>query len=93
MTHSFRVSVLLVAALATHAAAQPILIDDFNDGNDDGWTHIDSNDGESWGPGSFDASSGAYRLSTPGVVPTSASCRGCMLSLWDQSSDPFYLDG
>lgn len=73
--------------------AQMMLIDDFNDGNDEGWTHIDSNDGQPWGPGSFDASSGAYHLSTPGIVPTSASCRGCMLSWWDQSSDPFYSDG
>jgi hypothetical protein len=55
---------------ASAANAELTLLDDFNDGNDDGWVRVDdANTGKSWGPGIFDASSGAYRLSTTGPVP------------------------
>jgi hypothetical protein len=91
MTHSFRVSVLLVAALATHAAAQPILIDDFNDGNADGWTTVVSTVGQPYGPGTFDASSGAYHLEGADLIPVGLA--GGLISIWDQSSDPMYSNG
>jgi len=79
----------------THASAKLILVDDFNDGNDDGWTHMDSNVGDPWGPGIYDASTGAYNLSTTGAVPGRQvdSERGFMVSLWDESTDPFYSNG
>lgn len=90
----------IAIALAAVCTATPklvqgemILIDDFNDGNDDGWTRMDSNEGKAWGPGIYDASSGAYRLSTTGTVPGNAPGRGFLLSLWDESSDPFYSNG
>lgn len=75
--------------------AEMILIDDFNDGNDDGWTHMDSNEGKAWGPGIYDASSGEYHLGTTGTVPGRQVDRerGFMLSIWDESSDPFYSEG
>lgn len=78
---------------ATHASAKLIPIDDFNDFDDDGWTRMDSNLGHPWGPGVYDASSGAYNLSTASVVPGNGPGRGFMLSLWDESSDPFYSEG
>lgn len=79
--------------LGSLAKAGTILIDDFNDGNDDGWTHMDSNIGHPWGPGIYDASSGAYRLSTTGTVPGNGAGRGFMVSRWDESSTPAYSNG
>ncbi len=45
-----------------------ILIGDFNDGNDDGWTHWDNLPVDSGGPGPgiFDASSGKYHIQSTG---------------------------
>jgi WD40 repeat protein len=46
------------------------LLDDFNNGHDDRWLRVDDfNAGKPWGPGVFDASAGAYHLSTTGPVP------------------------
>ena len=81
------------AFAATHASATLILVDDFNDGNDDGWSRVDSNEGHPWGPGIHDASSGVYQLMTTGVVPSDAPGRGFLLSLWDPSSDPIFSNG
>ena len=78
---------------ATYALVESMLIDDFNDGNDDGWTRADSNAGQAWGPGIHDASSGAYQLMTTGVVPGNAPGRGFLLSVWDPSSDPAFSNG
>ena len=83
------IALLLVPAGV--ASAQWTLIDDFNDGNDDGWTRIDLSVGKPWGPGTFDASSFAYHLLGGGVVPEGES--GFMASIWDASSDPLYSDG
>ena len=58
-----------MTALVTRASSQTILIDDFEDGNADGWSTIDSTAGRPYGPGKFDAMSGAYHLETSGVVP------------------------
>ena len=94
MTHSFRVSVLLVAVLATHAAAQPILIDDFNDFVDDGWTQTDSTIGAPWGPGIIDVNGkGEYRFEGGGLVPSGTPGGGFLFSTWDESSDPQYSNG
>ena len=97
VTTSFRLCFLLVTALATQAPAQTILIDDFNDGNVDGWTTFDSTVGRRgpfrYGPGIFDASSGAYHLETTGIVPVGAPGNGRLWSTWDQSSDPTFSNG
>lgn len=88
-----RCCLALVVVLPTLIAAnaQAILIDDFNDGNDEGWTHLDGNRDEPWGPSSFDASSGSYHLTTPGDVPVGLV--GPAVSLWDKSSDPMFSNG
>src|SRR5262245_26261212 len=59
------------------------LVDDFNAGNDDGWTRVDFTAGVPGGPGSFDASTGAYRLSTAGAVPADDPSVGTVLSTWE----------
>ena len=92
-SHSFRLSFLLVTALATQASSDTVLIDDFNDGNFDGWTTIDSTAGQSYGPGTFDAGSGAYHLEGAGIINEGVRGRGFLASIWDQSSDPIYSDG
>ena len=78
---------------STYASAESILVDNFNDGNDDGWTRMDSNVGRPWGPGKHDASSGAYRLMTAGNVPGNAPGRGFLLSFWNRSSAPEFSNG
>jgi protocatechuate 3,4-dioxygenase beta subunit len=84
---------LLVVALTTHAFTQTILIDDFNDGDADGWTTRDRTVGRPWGPGTFDASSGAYHLEMASIAPVTPG-RGYLASYWDQSSDsPMFSDG
>ena len=66
---SLALCTVVLSVWITSASAETILIDDFSDGNDAGWTRIDSNAGQAWGPGTFDASSGAYQLGTTGEVP------------------------
>ena len=39
-------------------------VDDFNDGNDNGWTHFDYTEGESFGPALFEVSNGAYHIAS-----------------------------
>jgi protocatechuate 3,4-dioxygenase beta subunit len=82
---------LLVAALAMKAHAQTILIDDFDDDNADGWSIIDASVGESWGPGTFDASSGAYHLEGDGLAQNGSN--SLLATIWDESSDPIFSDG
>lgn len=55
------------AASSTATYAQPLPVDDFNDGNDDGWMHLLP----SGGPldGRYDASAFTYHLYTVGAVP------------------------
>ena len=83
----------LLVCLTESCLAQTFLIDDFNDGNDDGWTTVNTNQLASWGPGLLDATSGAYQFSTPGSVPLTAPARGVMYAVWDQSIDTLYSDG
>jgi hypothetical protein len=68
--------------------AQPILSDDFNDGNDDGWIHSSTGGG---GRPIFDASSGAYNLATSNDVAVGAL--GGVLSFWRESRDDRYSNG
>ena len=83
----------LVFAMSSPTSAYTVLIDDFNDGNDDGWTHVDSNAGQPWGPGIFDPSSGAYFFGTTGIVPEDAPGRGLLFSRWDASTHEKYSEG
>jgi hypothetical protein len=59
------VGVALVVASAGSGNGQ-ILIDDFTDGKDIGWSLFDYTEGESFGPATFDASSGAYHIGSEG---------------------------
>ncbi len=88
-----RLSLLAVTVLATPALAQTILVDDFNDTNLDGWITVDSTVGQSYGPGTFDASDAALSLGTTGAVPPGIPGGGFLASLWEPSSDPVFTDG
>lgn len=87
----------LAAALATFGAsamAQQIFFDDFNDGDDAGWTHADYNvTGTPWGPPIFNASAGTYRLATTGRC--SAASYAALISYIDASvaSPTAFADG
>ena len=72
---------------------ETILIDDFSDGNDDGWSHfgLDLTGGEAWGSGTFDATSLNYRLEGSGAVPKRE--QGTLFSLWDGSAHTSFTDG
>jgi hypothetical protein len=69
----------MVLLSASTAGAEAILLDDFNDGIDPLWLPLDTNFNldamgmptgpKPWGPGIFDASSGALNLRTTGPVP------------------------
>jgi protocatechuate 3,4-dioxygenase beta subunit len=84
-------SFVLVAALAIHAPAQTILIDDFNDGDANEWSIIDTTVGESWGPGTFGVISEAYHLEGGGLAQAGGS--SALAAVWDESSDPIFTDG
>ena len=59
----------VVGAISLAAPVQAELIDDFNDGNDDGWSHFDGFEGTPWGPTIYDASSGQYVISSTQPLP------------------------
>ena len=84
---------VIVCLMAIIAQGQVIPIDDFNDGNDDGWTRIDTTMGETFGPGTYDASSGEYVIRGGGPVPTDVPTDGVLFSQWDMSADPIFLNG
>src|SRR4029434_1672671 len=73
--------------LATGARAQVLFSDDFGDGNDDGWARLDSYFGQPWGPGIYDASSGAYHLHSSRPVPVSHPFFGFIESEWEGSEN------
>jgi PKD repeat protein len=80
-----------VSAIYGMAWAQGVLIDDFNDGNDDGWTRVDYTQGTSFGPAVFDLSAGAYRISSTGAVPP--GIQAVVTSAWGPSAGPEFQDG
>ncbi len=85
--------VLLVCTVLTLTGATPgqVLIDDFRDGNDVGWTHLDGTLGTPFGPGIFDASSSVYHFESTGPVPDGEL--GALASFWDGSAGLDYQDG
>jgi hypothetical protein len=62
-------AIVSVLSLAAAASAQWVLIDDFNDGNDEGWTHQDLLASTPWGPTIYDASSFEYHISSTAPIP------------------------
>ena len=86
-------SVVIVAVLCPIGASNgdTILIDDFNDGNDDGWTPSDFTETPcDVCPATFDASLLEYNIFS--CCEVSAGVGG-LVSLWDASLDPFYSEG
>jgi hypothetical protein len=66
-----------------------IFVDDFADGNDDGWTHIDFT-----GIATFDASSSAYRLRTASALPPDDPSLGTMAATFEGSrNNPAFGNG
>src|SRR3990172_5161733 len=81
-------------SLAVAGNVEAVLIDNFNDGNDDGWSHIDNTTGSPWGPGIFDANSGSYTLATSGIVAEDPFFISDTLgSQWTGSSAPQFSNG
>jgi hypothetical protein len=80
---------IAVFTLLVSTPALAFLIDDFSDGNDEGWTHLPRI--VSGLPAVFDASSGRYRISsTDGVIENSTH----ISAFWDDSeTDPAFSNG
>jgi hypothetical protein len=74
-------SLLLAACAVGHVHGQAKstkLIDDFSDGNDDGWTQVDLLQAFGLGKGVFDASSNSYVISSADPVPQLPLGAGCV---------------
>jgi len=86
----FAFGLCLLAATAIAAGGNIILIDNFNDGDSEGWEETDFTGGR----GSFDASSGAYVLSTTEKIPVDDPSVGTLDADWEASEDnPRYANG
>ena len=82
------------AAVFRGASADTSLIDNFDDGDDNGWVHVDNTVLSPWGPGIFDASSDNYTLATSGVVSEDPfGISDTLFSEWTGSSAPQYANG
>jgi RNA polymerase sigma factor (sigma-70 family) len=82
-----------MVGLGSQARANTIFFDNFSDGNDAGWSHIDNTVGSAWGPGVFDAS-GSYTLATTGnVSATPPAISDTLFSEWSASSAPQFSNG
>ena len=79
--------IVLAPARILHGQANSTkLIDDFNDGNDDGWASLDFLQILGLGETIFDASTNAYTIrSVDEVVPITAGC-GASGSFWEPST-------
>lgn len=81
------VPLLAAGALSLPLCAQGQLLDDFNDGNDDGWTRFTLPPDQ---PGAvWDASTGVYRLSVPNPGPQATLCSTLAVT----GSDPNFSNG
>lgn len=78
------------ATLWAAGGAQSILIDDFDDGDSEGWQENDFTGGR----GSFDASSGSYVLETSEPIPVDDASVGTLDADWEPSEDvPMFANG
>ncbi len=64
---------------------RPHLIDNFNDGDDDGWSHMDLTAGEPWGPATIDVVRREYLLDVPDPVPADDINVGTVIATWEGS--------
>ena len=79
------IGVALFFANAHRSIGEAILIDDFADGNDDGWIHAP----RTGGAVDFGVQAGAYRLQSVGAVTGPNG----VTSYWEDSFDPKYANG
>ena len=89
-------AVTLAIGMAFCAHAKSIPIDDFEDGNLDGWTLLDFSAAETWGPGDYDVSSGVLHALHSGSDPVPVGTpfnQTAILSIWNDSADPLYSNG
>lgn len=88
----------LVMGVATGLQGETLIpIDDFEDGNLDGWTLLDFSKGHPWGPGLFDVSGGELRMAHNGpdpVPPGTLATQDVLLAAWNASAaDQLYSTG
>lgn len=89
---STAIALTLFAGLALGAGwyRHTIRVDDFNDGDSEGWEETDFTGGR----GSFDASSGAYVLRTTEPIPVDDLSVGTLDADWEASEDqPRFANG
>jgi hypothetical protein len=78
---------LVVGTLVFGQGGRIIPIDNFNDGDDDGWSYFDSTAGTPWGPATYDPTSGSYLLEAAGPVPAFDPNVGTIVATWEGSRD------
>jgi hypothetical protein len=97
MMRKFAAIGLTFAAVMVLGAGGPnstILVDDFSADNDAAWEQEDTTLGTAWGPGIYDASSGAYHLESTGFVPVTDPNVGTIDAHWIPSLNaPRYSNG
>jgi hypothetical protein len=76
-------TLIAIAALGSGRGWHTIHVDNFNDGNSDGWEETDFTAGR----GSFDASSGSYVLRTTEPIPVDDLSVGTLDADWERSED------
>jgi hypothetical protein len=89
----FRLSCAFAVLLAVScvASAPAALLDDFSDGTDAGWTHMDVLSMFGLGHTVYDASGETYQISSSGALPPIFVGTG---SFWtDSATDPYFSDG
>ena len=89
---STAIALTFIAALALGASwsRHSIRVDDFDDGDSEGWEETDFTGGR----GSFDASSGAYVLRTTEPIPVDDLSVGTLDADWEASEDqPRFANG
>ena len=85
------VAALLIVSYVASASA--VVLDDFADGNDNGWTHLDVLDLYGLGPTVYDAGGGTYQIASSQSLPPLPSLIGTG-SFWSASAaDPYYSEG
>ncbi|HEY3246543.1 MAG TPA: hypothetical protein VGM03_24625 [Phycisphaerae bacterium] len=80
-------------AIGARAHAQGLLVDDFNDGNDTGWTHVEGLEPFGFGPTIYSATTGRYVIASSGTLPAYPLTLATG-AVWEASaSDPAYSNG
>ena len=86
-----RYKLLILFFAAAPLWADTIVIDNFDDGDLDGWNVIDTTVGQSFGPADINANDGELAFRSGGVVPRGAFSD--MFAVWDGASDTQYSEG